>query len=486
MRKPYVVTISSEKGGVGKTTLAINLAVYLKALNEDLPLTLFSFDNHFSVERLFRIGKQGDRGDVSGLFTGRLPEELLELGEYGVQFIPSCRRLDELPEVREAAADRVARSLAASHLGGIVIIDTRPTLDILTRNALCAADLVLIPVKDTPSLENCRNLYDFCQSQGIPKKALRLLPCLIDSRIRFKGPFADAYQLLKAYAINRGYRCMEGFISKSPKVESLNTNPEGRIYPILTHGRGTNVHRQFAHLARQIMLAAKGCETYRVDSIRQQQLRQRDKEHALRQRLENLLPNCLVCDRLLEVPPDGERDFFYGETADGRICGYLEENCFTDLVFRHFYQTRRQVDNDNPLRELFRESSERSYFVLRLNQEETDGSGLQFCFYRFDEQGLEISRKSFELKTFENRFLSREKTRLFRLMERAGLLDNPSTKDFLLIRRMRGLIAGEALPESHYAAFRQVMNEVAARLPKNLPPSSALADLSGTAAVHQP
>ncbi len=46
MSTPYIVTISSEKGGVGKTTLATNLAIYLKALHEDLPVTLLSFDNH--------------------------------------------------------------------------------------------------------------------------------------------------------------------------------------------------------------------------------------------------------------------------------------------------------------------------------------------------------------------------------------------------------------------------------------------------------
>ena len=57
MPTPYIVTISSEKGGVGKTTLATNLAIYLKALHEELPVTLLSFDNHFSVDQMFSINR---------------------------------------------------------------------------------------------------------------------------------------------------------------------------------------------------------------------------------------------------------------------------------------------------------------------------------------------------------------------------------------------------------------------------------------------
>ena len=89
MNSPYVVTVSSEKGGVGKTTLATNLAIYLKALDENLPVTLFSFDNHFSVDRMFRIGRSTPKGDVLSMLRGEKPEEIVETGEYGVQFIPS-------------------------------------------------------------------------------------------------------------------------------------------------------------------------------------------------------------------------------------------------------------------------------------------------------------------------------------------------------------------------------------------------------------
>ena len=465
MQNPYVITISSEKGGVGKTTLATNLAIYLKALNENLPVTLFSFDNHFSVDRMFRIGKNPNHGDVGGLFTGNRPEKLLEVGEYGVQFIPSNRRLENLPEVRDAGYDRLARTLASGTLQGIVIIDTRPTLDILTRNALYAADRVIIPVKDAPSLENCKNLYDFCESQGMSKKALRLLPCLIDSRIRYKGPFTNAYQLLKAYAINRGYHCMEGYIAKSPKVESLNTNPEGRIYPILTHGRGTNVHLQFSHLARQVLLSAKNCKKHRIGEIRQRQTeQQRQREQALKQRRERLLPNCLICGSPLLKQKKEAIAAFYCETSDGRISGFLEENCFSDLVFRYFYRSQKEIAPSNPLRELFRESAQRSYFVMRLAAANNDFEKSSLVFYRFDDKGMEISQKIVDIQEFKSRFLVREKTKLYRLLEATVLADQIADNSFLLIRRVDSATTNGMLLDEHRTTFQQTMTSVTNKL----------------------
>jgi len=465
--EPYVVTVSSEKGGVGKTTLATNLAIYLKALNEELPVTLFSFDNHFSVDRMFRIGSNKTRGDVFSLLEGQDPREIVETGEYGVQFISSSRNLGDLRQ-RLTRPDVLARVLADSGLEGIVIIDTRPDLDIFTQNALYAADRVIVPVKDAASLENCKNLYDFFDSQGISKRALRILPCLVDSRIRFGGPFKDPYQLLKGYAINRGYRCLEGYIAKSPKVESLNTNPEGRIYPVLTHGRGTEVHLQFTHLARQVYLGARDGSTRRLNHVREDLgMLQASHDAAFSKRRQQLETECLLCSSPLvterAVAPAG----YYCETADGRVTGFLEEECFSDMVFRHFYRSKREIGASDPLRDLFRESTQRSYFVLCRAPHTRNFYQQQLSFYRFDEDGLEVSHKIIELKEFESRFLSKEPSKLHRLVA-CTLFDTEDRlgDTFLQIHRVSSDLPEEILYEEQYRKFRSVMERIAEQLPQ--------------------
>src|SRR5512145_791474 len=50
-----VVAVSSNKGGVGKTTLAANLAVYARALREDLPVLVVGLDDQRSLDRMFGL-----------------------------------------------------------------------------------------------------------------------------------------------------------------------------------------------------------------------------------------------------------------------------------------------------------------------------------------------------------------------------------------------------------------------------------------------
>jgi hypothetical protein len=466
MSAPYIVTISSEKGGVGKTTLATNLAIYLKALHEDLPVTLLSFDNHFSVDQMFRISRQPAKGDVSGLFSGSNPDALIEIGEYGVQFIPSSNQLNVLRhELKDPAV--LAKALTQSSFGGIVIIDTRPDLDIFTQNALYAADRAIVPVKDAPSMENCRHIYDFFDSHGLSRRPLRILPCLVDNRIHYDGPFSDPYQLLKAYAINRGYRCMEGFIAKSPKVESLNTNPEGKIYPILTHGRQTEVHLQMTNVARQVYLHSIETELRRLDEYLIN-IVHAEEEHqsAYETRCKQLETGCLVCGKSLVANDGISAAGYFARSSDGRVSGLIEEECFTNLVFRYFYGAKRSIEPHDPVWELFRESAQRSYFVLQRAPHTRNFYQQKLSFYRFDDNGVEISHKTIELQEFEKRLLSKERSDLFPLLERTLFDDKGRLDDsFLLLRKVSTDLPEEILYDQNFADFSAIMDKVSTQLP---------------------
>jgi cellulose biosynthesis protein BcsQ len=242
MSRLFVITVASEKGGVGKTTIATNLAVYLKALHEDLPVTIASFDNHFSVDQMFALGPRPKKS-IADLLAGGSAEELAVLGQYGVQYIASSRRM----QAPAHSTGWLNQQLHSDALSGILILDTRPILDWFTEAALLAAELVLAPVKDRAALVNADALRQVMTAVDRADR-LWLLPSLVDSRARLNAE-VRVHEFLAYAARERDYQVLDICISKSPKVESLASGFSSCIRPVLTHARNTVVHGQFRQLA---------------------------------------------------------------------------------------------------------------------------------------------------------------------------------------------------------------------------------------------
>ena len=411
---PYIITISSEKGGVGKTTLATNLAIYLKAMREDLPVTIFSFDNHFTIDKMFEMKGQKLAGDVHDMLMGAKASAVVHVGQYGVGYIPSSTELGDIHE-RFKGPMTLTRMLAESGISGIVIIDTRPDLNILTQNALYAADRVLIPVKDMPSLDNCRNIFSLFEQRGIDKKSLALIPCLIDERIKFEGVFKDQKTLLRAFAANRGYRCLDTFISKSPKVESLNTNPDGKIYPILTHARGTDVYGQFTEISRDILRSydatpeSRACLYYTWLAEKEGK-----KKESYLARLEGLADRCLICGALLAEQPEG-RGFYY-ETSDRTARGFLHDTCFTDMLCASLYGMTSDSQAFGAARMVVAGKTSKTVSLLL---PKTTQNEMTLDYRQFNTTGEQIFQKDLELSGFSEGMLDGINSKLYLFLNEA-------------------------------------------------------------------
>lgn len=408
---PYIFTISSEKGGVGKTTLATNLAIYLKAMQEDLPVTIVSFDNHFTVDRMFELKGQQPHGTVEDLLTGTRGVDLLHPGQFGVNYIPSSHNLTDLYHGFKGPM-ALCRMMAESGISGIIILDTRPDLNILTQNALYAADRVLIPVKDMPSLENCKHIFALFDQRGIDKKSLALIPCLIDNRVKYDGIFKDQRTLLRAFAINRGYRCLDIYISKSPKVDRLNTNPDGKIYPILTHARDTEVHNQFTELSQDILTSYHQTSESRAYLYYLWQTEQEGRrKEAYLARLEGVLPHCVICGALHE----GERSkAFYFETADRTSRGFLHGECFVGMLCSILYDLHPRSDLYQLSLQVIRESANASIALFRPFKDEAGQHRL--LFQQIDHDGALLLERELSLEGFLEGAFDGIRDRLFLLL----------------------------------------------------------------------
>ena len=146
-----VIAFCNQKGGTGKTTTAVNSAAYLVALGKRV--LLVDIDPQGNATSGVGAGeKSGAANLYHGLVYERHPDDLIKKTNLiNLHLLPSS------PDLAGATIDLVSLGEREYRLWNLlkkvgrrydyILIDPPPTLDLLTINALTAADAVIIPVQ---------------------------------------------------------------------------------------------------------------------------------------------------------------------------------------------------------------------------------------------------------------------------------------------------------------------------------------------------
>ena len=152
---PRIITVANQKGGVGKTTTAINLATALAAIGERV--LIVDIDPQGNASTGLGIDRQDRVVSSYDVLTGALDlvSAAMPTAVPGLSIVPSTLDLLGIEMEIASAPDRVLRLRNAIRRGqpgrllpfSYVLIDCPPSLNLLTLNSMAAADSVLVPLQ---------------------------------------------------------------------------------------------------------------------------------------------------------------------------------------------------------------------------------------------------------------------------------------------------------------------------------------------------
>jgi len=183
-----VVSIANQKGGVGKTTTAVNLAACVADAGYDV--LLVDMDPQGNTTSGLGIEREGLERSVYGSIVGdtALAQVVNSTDVEGLELIPSTRDLAGIEVELVSHPEREFRlrdALSGADLAyDFVLVDCPPSLGLLTVNALAASDTVLVPIQTE---------YYALEGVGLLSETVELVQEYLNPSLTYEGILLTMY-----------------------------------------------------------------------------------------------------------------------------------------------------------------------------------------------------------------------------------------------------------------------------------------------------
>ena len=237
-----VISITNQKGGVGKTTSAINISFYLAKMG--YKVLIVDFDPQGNATSGLGVDKNSLGSTMSDVISGSvaLKDVILETEFHKLKLAPSTPILANTEIELANVGGRFSRLREAlktvSDEFDYVILDCPPSLSLLTVNSFIASDFLILPVQ--AEFYAMEGLGQLLESMKLVKKGMNpniellgVLPTMVDSRTTLSG---QVYEEIK--------RFFPGKVFSTPVPRNI------RVAEAPSHGVPIGVYDRFSKGAR--------------------------------------------------------------------------------------------------------------------------------------------------------------------------------------------------------------------------------------------
>jgi len=207
-----IIAVANQKGGVGKTTTNVNLATCLAQSGKRVLVA--DMDPQGNTTSGFGVDKYSVTHSIYSLLLGEayLEQVKVPVCVDGLELLPANIDLSgaEIELIEHTKREFKLREVFshAKYLYDYILIDCPPSLNLLTLNALCAADTVLVPIQcEYYALEGLTQLMhtiELVQRKLNPRLAIEgVVFTMYDSRTNLSAQVVDEVkQYLGEYTYN--------------------------------------------------------------------------------------------------------------------------------------------------------------------------------------------------------------------------------------------------------------------------------------------